>query len=213
MPFLALEVRNRYDQPGSSGSSSGSMTVGSLNGKSDWLQRSLSFRSILRYWFFWIFLVYICESVLGYYSSVPFSLFHPFSMDRLMFESSIFVWGAFEEHLVHFCSFLFTAQQHLFIEVNSSDAVNPTQLGGPMRNRGVMECYSNHIELFAKFQPLFEVFLNTPSPDCVKMQLPYPKTRQSQLSVSSIRPRLKSLWDSCWRRWPATVETDAGFSW
>lgn len=74
----------------------------------------------------------ICESVLGYYSSVPFSLFHPFSMDRLMFESSIFVWGAFEEHLVHFCSFLFTAQQHLFTEVNS-DAVNPTQLGGPMR--------------------------------------------------------------------------------
>lgn len=35
MPFLALDVRKRYDQPGSSGSSSGSMTVGSLNGKSD----------------------------------------------------------------------------------------------------------------------------------------------------------------------------------
>ena len=68
--------------------SSWSMTVGSLNGKSDWLQRSLSFRCILRYWFFWIFLVYICESVLGYYSSLPFFI---------LFNGSFDVW------IVNFC--------------------------------------------------------------------------------------------------------------
>ena len=64
--------------------------------------------------FFWCIYVSLCWAI------TLACLFSSFSMDRLMFESSIFVWGAFEEHLVHLCWFLDAAQQHLFTEVNST---------------------------------------------------------------------------------------------
>ena len=70
-----------------------------------WLQRSLSFRCILRY----------CESVLGYYSSVPFFILFQW-----------IVWCLNRQFLFEvllrstYCWFLDTAQQHLFTEVNST---------------------------------------------------------------------------------------------
>lgn len=99
-----------------------------------------------------------------------FHPFHPFfngSFDDWIVN---FVWGAFEEHLVHLCWFLDAAQQHLFTEVNSTrpagsfqgtvvlcwtctcasdaqqkttslHAVNPKQLQGPMWHWNISTLY------------------------------------------------------------------------